>query len=566
MGIRTSSRRSFVKLLAAAPLLSQIAARELYAHAATAIGKDPRQNVYSRLGVKTVINCRGTWTYLSGSLEFPEVRQAQVEAAQHFVNMLELQRAVGRRLSELTGAESGFITSGAAGAMAAATAACMARADDKYIWQLPDTTGLKHEVIMVGGRSAFDSAIRLTGAKLVLTFSPEELINAISENTAMIYTTDLGEKLQRELAIAKEHKIPMLLDDAAGIPPADNSKLYAKMGIDLYCFSGGKGLCGPQCSGLLLGRKDLIEAALLNSSPREGAVCRPMKVGKEEVIGCLTALETWLSLDENKLYAEWNGRVDRIRKLVETVPGVRTDIFIPQDGNRYPTLRVYWDQAAWRYSVFDCVQELRAVVPAQASASANRFYSPGVDAGDYVYISGQGARRPDGSSPANFSAQVRQALDNVKAMVEAAGLNMDHVVYTQVYLENISKYAEMNAVFSGYFGKTPPARAVLGVARVPEPPIQISAVAVRDLAGRRAIHPPNYRSDDAASAGILTHDRLFVSSMAGSDPANGKVPEDPAAQVDLALDKMQAIVKAAGLELSNMVFVNPYLTSEIPML
>src|SRR5256712_13750251 len=121
----------------------------------------------------------------------------------------------------------------------------------------------------------------------------------------------------------------------------------------------------------------------------------------------------------------------------------------------------------------------------------------------------------------------------------------------------------MNAVFSGYFGKTPAARRVLGVARVPEPPIKISAVAVRDVAGGRGIHPPNYRSDDAASAGILTHDRLFVSSMAGSDPANGKVPEDPAAQVDLALDKMQAIVKAAGLELRNMGFVDPYLTSQI---
>ena len=136
----------------------------------------------------------------------------------------------------------------------------------------------------------------------------------------MIYTTDLGEKLQNELTIAKDHKIPMLLDDAAGIPPVDNAKLYAKMGIDLYCFSGGKGLRGPQCSGLLLGRKDLIEAALLNSSPREGAVCRPMKVGKEEVIGCLTALETWLKIDEKKLYDEWNARIDRIRKLVETVP------------------------------------------------------------------------------------------------------------------------------------------------------------------------------------------------------------------------------------------------------
>jgi L-seryl-tRNA(Ser) seleniumtransferase len=320
--------------------------------------------VYSRLGVKTVINCRGTWTYLSGSLEFPEVRQAQVEAAQHFVNMLELQRAVGRRLAELTGAESGMITSGAAGAMAAATAGCMAGTDDKYIWQLPDTTGLKHEVIMMGGRSAFDSAIRLTGAKLVLAYSPEELTNAISENTAMIYTTNLGEKLQRELAIAKDRKIPLLLDDAAGIPPADNAKLYARMGIDLYAFSGGKGLCGPQCSGLLLGRKDLVEAALLNCSPREGAVCRPMKVGKEEVIGCLTALETWLKLDEKKLYAEWHGRVDRIRKLVETVPGVRTDTFIPEDGNRYPTLRVYWDQQGWSFSISDCVRELRAGDPA----------------------------------------------------------------------------------------------------------------------------------------------------------------------------------------------------------
>jgi len=363
MRIQNSGRRSFIKLLAATPLLSQIVARELYAQAATAIGRDPRQNVYTQLGVKTVINCRGTWTYLSGSLEFPEVRQAQLEASQYFVNMLDLQRAVGRRLAALTGAESGIVTSGSAGAMSAATAACMAGSDDKYIWQLPDPTGLKHEVIMVGGRSAFDSAIRLVGAKLVLVYSSEELLNAINENTAMIYTTDLGEKLQQELAIAKNHEVPLLLDDAAGIPPADNAKLYAKMGIDLYCFSGGKGLCGPQCSGLLLGRKDLIESALMNCNPREGAICRPMKVGKEEVIGCLTSLETWLKMDEKKLYADWNGRVDRIRKLVETVSGVKTDIYIPEDGNRYPTLRISWDTQAWRFSISDCVQELRAGDP-----------------------------------------------------------------------------------------------------------------------------------------------------------------------------------------------------------
>ena len=363
MPVRNASRRSFVKLLAATPLLTQIAARDLYAQAASAVGKDPRQNVYKRLGVKTVINCRGTWTYLSGSLEFPEVRQAQLGAARYFVNVIDLQRAVGRRLSELTGAESGIVTSGSAGAMAAATAACIAGTDDKKIWQLPDTTGLKHEVVMAGGRSAFDSAIRLAGGKLVLVYSPEELANALGENTAMIYTTDLGDKLQKELAIAKDHKIPLLLDDAAGIPPADNAKLYARMGIDMYCFSGGKGLSGPQCSGLLLGRKDLIEAALMNSNPREGAVCRPMKVGKEEIIGCLTALEVWLKMDEKKIYAEWNGRIDRIRKLVDTVPGVKTDTYIPDDGNRYPTLKVSWDQEGWHYSINDCVQELRSGDP-----------------------------------------------------------------------------------------------------------------------------------------------------------------------------------------------------------
>ncbi len=208
--------------------------------------------------------------------------------------------------------------------------------------------------------------------------------------------------------------------------------------------------------------------------------------------------------------------------------------------------------------------QVRAIVPAATSARVNRFYSPAVDAGDYVYISGQGPRRPDGSLPTTFDAQLRQALDNLKAIVESAGLTMEHVVYTQVYLEDISKYGEMNRAFAEYFAKTPPARAVLGVARLPEPPIQISAVAVRSLADRRAVYPPNYSPGESASPGILTHDRLFISSMSGSDPVSGKIPDDPAAQVDLALDRVQAVVKAAGLELGNMVFVNPYLTSDIP--
>src|SRR6202048_2673070 len=206
------SRRGFIRLAAAAPLLGQIAAKNAFATAAIALGKDPRQNVYTRLGVKTVINCRGTWTYLSGSLEFPEVAAAQRQASEYFVNMFELQHAASRRLAELTGAEAGMITSGAAGAMASATAACMAGSDPKNVWQLPDTSGLKNEVIMMGGRSAFDNAIRLTGAKLILAETPDELANAINNGTAMIYTTHLGDALSAEYAVAKKYQLPLLLE------------------------------------------------------------------------------------------------------------------------------------------------------------------------------------------------------------------------------------------------------------------------------------------------------------------------------------------------------------------
>jgi reactive intermediate/imine deaminase len=208
--------------------------------------------------------------------------------------------------------------------------------------------------------------------------------------------------------------------------------------------------------------------------------------------------------------------------------------------------------------------QVRAVAPRQGGASANRFYSPGVDAGGYVYISGQGPRRPDGSSPEGFTAQARQAFNNIKSIVEAAGLTINHVVYIQVYLDNISNYEEMNKVFAEYFGKTPPARAVLGVARLPESPILINAVAVRNTAEKKPVFPPNYKSSDPAPPGMLTHDRLFVSSMPGSEPATGSVPQDAGAQVDLALDRVEAVLKAAGLELGNMVFVNPYMTTDLP--
>ena len=376
------NRRAWLKWAAAAPVYGVIAARAATESLAAATGSTATGEVYRRLGVRPFINARGTWTYLSGSLELPEVRRAMDDAARHFVDIFELQQAAGRKLAELSGAESGMVTSGAAGAMAAATAGCMAGTDPEKVWRLPDTSGMKNEVVMLGGRSAFDSAIRLAGARLVLAGSIDDLPNALNDRTAMVYTTWLGERLTAALAVTKKAGVPLMLDDAAGIPPIENLTAYARMGIDLFCFSGGKGLCGPQCSGLLLGRKDLIDAALAQCSPWEGAVCRAMKVGKEEIVGVLAAVEAWTRRDLAALNKQWSRRVERIAKLVETVPGVTTNITIPEGGNSYPTLTVSWDQDAFRFTVADCDRELRAGDPRiEVLTSSNPSFVPAAHEG-----------------------------------------------------------------------------------------------------------------------------------------------------------------------------------------
>jgi L-seryl-tRNA(Ser) seleniumtransferase len=247
--------------------------------------------------------------------------------------------------------------------MALATAGCIAGTDPKNVWQLPDTTGLKHEVVMLGGRSAFDSAIRLAGGQLVLAHGVDNLQSAITPQTAMVYTTWRDDRLPNTLKITRAAGVPLLLDDAAGIPPFENFRRYAKIGVDLYCFSGGKGLGGPQCSGVLLGRKDLIDAAMANNNPWEGAVCRPMKVGKEEIIGILAAIEYWSQADLAALNREWQGRVERIEKLVQTVPGVTTSIMTPKEENSYPTLTVKWDSERFGLTVDQCAQQLREGEP-----------------------------------------------------------------------------------------------------------------------------------------------------------------------------------------------------------
>jgi 2-iminobutanoate/2-iminopropanoate deaminase len=209
--------------------------------------------------------------------------------------------------------------------------------------------------------------------------------------------------------------------------------------------------------------------------------------------------------------------------------------------------------------------QIGAVAPNRPSASAAGLSSPGVLADGYLYVSGQGPRRADGSLPADTAGQIRQALDNVKAVVESAGLTMEHVVYLQIYLEDIRASSEVNKVFADYFSKSSPARAVLGVARVPETPIEITAVAVQDPKGIQPVYVANEKPEKGYAPAVLTHDRLFVSAAQGKDPATGKVPDDPDAQVNFALERMKSVVESAGLKMANMVFVNPYLTREIPM-
>jgi L-seryl-tRNA(Ser) seleniumtransferase len=372
-----SSRRAFFKLLAATPLFATMATRSFAATVTSGVGKAVG-NPYAKLGVRTIINARGTYTYLSGCLELPEVRREAEAASHYFVDLYELQAAAGRKLASLSGAESGIVTAGAAAAMSQAAAGCIAGSDPEKVWQLPDTTGMKDEIVMLGGRNPFDNALRLAGGKLVIAAGLADLAAAITPKTALVYTTFRDERVQEALKVTKAAGVPLLVDASSSVPPFENFTKFAKWGVDLYTVSGGKGLGGPQCSGVLLGRKDLIDAAMANSAPWEGAVCRAMKVGKEEIMGVLAAVEYWSKADLNALNKLWQGRVERVAKLVETVPGVTTEIHTPVGSNSYPTLTINWDETAFGLTVAQCVDELREGEPCieMLSTLGNRSLLP----------------------------------------------------------------------------------------------------------------------------------------------------------------------------------------------
>lgn len=322
-------------------------------------------SIYAELGVRTLINARGVATFYSSTLMPPEVHRAMERASEHYVEIVELQRAVGARLAKFAGTEAAMVCSGSAACIAQAAAGCIAGTDPEKITRLPDTAGMKDEVILTH-RSVWDRSIALTGAKLVVVKSIAELEAAVNDRTAMMeyeYGDSGPVKLEDAIAVCKRRGVPFMLDAAAMCPPFERLKYLAGLGPDLFCVSGGKGLFGPQCSGILFGRRDLIEAALRNGSPYEGSICRPMKVGKEEIVGVLAAVE-WSSRRDYKADCRtWEARMQHIINELSTIPGVKTELYYRRIGNEVPHVGLSWDEQALGLTRQDVVEALRRGEP-----------------------------------------------------------------------------------------------------------------------------------------------------------------------------------------------------------
>ena len=311
----------------------------------------PGPEIYQSIGVEPVINCRGTFTIIGASIELPEVRAAMDAASQHYVQLDELAEAVGRRLAALTGAEWGMVSSGCAAALKHVTAACVAGGNPEKLIRIPDLTGCdKTEVIIPrSSRTASDHAIRNIGVKIVMVDTPEELAAAINPRTAMIYLTAGGPShsgplsLENVARIAKPKNIPILIDAAAEVLTIPS--VHLERGATVVAYSGGKAIRGPQCAGLLLGKKDILMSAWQASSPHHGPG-RDNKVGREETLGMLAAVEAWVKRDHAGEWKTWLSWLDAIAKRVSVIDGVKASVREPAGlSNRSPALIVSWDAA-----------------------------------------------------------------------------------------------------------------------------------------------------------------------------------------------------------------------------
>ncbi|SDM47619.1 uncharacterized pyridoxal phosphate-dependent enzyme [Daejeonella rubra] len=323
-------------------------------------------NIFRSIGVEPVINCMGTFTIIGGSLERPAVREAMEAASHNFVQYDELADGIGQRLAELTGAEWGMVSAGCAAGLKHITAACVTGGNPEKLIRIPDLTGFdKSEVIIPGfSRNAYDHAIRNIGVKIVSVNTPEELEKAINSQTAMIYirSTDTdtftGQPLSLEeiARIAKPHKVPVLVDAAAEnltLPP-----VHLKRGATIVAYSGGKAICGPQCAGLMLGDKSILMSAWQASSPHHGPG-RDNKVGREEMIGMMAAVEDWVKRDHAADWKRWLSWLDIIARRLSTVEGVKTEVIERTLlDNKSPVLKVSWDSSKLHFSGFDVAEEL----------------------------------------------------------------------------------------------------------------------------------------------------------------------------------------------------------------
>jgi uncharacterized pyridoxal phosphate-dependent enzyme len=350
------NRRGFLGTAAAA-IGSVFAPRRLFASAAVPAPVDvsgfgSSGNPYEELGVTTVINTQGTMTMLGGSVLRPELEAVMAMAGRHFVSIPELEVAAGKRITEMLHLPDGYsalVTSGAAAAMQSGLAGILTGDNETLIRQIPDLTGMKSEVIIQKShRNPFDHQLRTTGVKLVEIETREQLHRAASDRTAMMHFTNFANaagqiKVDEWPKLAKQYNVPCMNDAAADTPPVSHLWDYAAMGYDLITFSGGKAIRGPQCAGLLLGRKDLVAYALLNNSPHEDTIGRSQKVGKEEIIGMVKALELYLKEDHDALAKEWQARLDLIAHELAKVPGVTTTFYTPDVANHVPHMQVLWD-------------------------------------------------------------------------------------------------------------------------------------------------------------------------------------------------------------------------------
>jgi L-seryl-tRNA(Ser) seleniumtransferase len=371
------SRRKVLKLLSSIPVLGGLAGTGVMAQAGLGSGKAIKRDYFEELGVRTFINASGTYTALTASLMPKEVVDSIQYAAHHYVVLDELQEKVGARIAQMLRCEDALVSSGAFAAIVYGTAAAMAGKDLKKISQLPDDlSGIKNEVIIQKAhRVGYDRAVRNCGAKLVEVETVEELENAINPNTAMLlfinYSNNDGQIKDREfVALGKKHQIPTFNDCAADVPPVENLWKYTEMGFDMVAFSGGKGIRGPQSAGLLLGKKELIEAARLNMPPRAN-LGRGQKVNKEEVLAMMVALELYLEKDHEKEWKYWESQNAHIQNSIKDIPGISTEVFVPEIANHIPSLRVNFDRTKTKHSPKEIKEALKEGSPSIEVAGAS---------------------------------------------------------------------------------------------------------------------------------------------------------------------------------------------------